>query len=164
MKALAEGFEGVGVFSSNFPQAMRVKWRWTGVLVVLISLAFLLSVAKADQSATTQETKSTDQVAAEKPILRVQVLDKKTQKPLAGVNVEWRISCQPLGSQPTDADGKTDITLPASPLNYLSIKAGKDGFIPIRVSWNKEELQKSFPKDYTFSLTPGTSIGGVIRN
>jgi peroxiredoxin len=93
------------------------------------------------------------------------VLNKKTQKPLADVKLSWRRDCcNNLGTVTTNADGKADMILPPGPLDYLNVGASKDHFVPLRVSWNKKDLQNPFPTEYTFSLSPGTSIGGIIKN
>jgi len=135
----------------------RTGTQFSFISSILVALAFFSPTAWSEQAPPTQPT-----TQAAVPTLVFRVIDKKTQKPIVGAKVTVGRSCQESDNLTTDAKGQAIV--PITSMQYLSVSASKDGFVPKRVSWGEQELKKTLPKEYTMALEPGTVIGGIIQN
>ena len=65
-----------------------------------------------------------------------------------------------------DSDGQAMVELPRT-LYILRLWADKDGYVPLFAHWEQEELnsdKNAIPKQFTFHLPKGTTIGGVVKD
>jgi thiol-disulfide isomerase/thioredoxin len=131
----------------------RFPWRLVRLIAIILIVAVLLPVAKA-------ENKSCE-VEAER-LLDFTVIHKQTKKPMAGVKLDIRID-NDQRKDVTDEQGRCRIKLGEKQPDYVRIEASKEDFVPMRVSWYKEG-DIAIPETYTLALEPGTSIGGIIQN
>ncbi|KPJ52406.1 MAG: hypothetical protein AMS16_06410, partial [Planctomycetes bacterium DG_58] len=64
----------------------------------------------------------------------------------------------------TDEDGRARIGLPDGKLRSLSIIVKKEHLTPLSVGWERRGEHVEIPATFTVELSPGTLIGGTIRN
>ncbi len=64
----------------------------------------------------------------------------------------------------TDSAGGLTIQLPLGAPAFVSITVKVDGFVPLQVSWRREEDVAKIPSEYTIRMERGTTIGGVIQD
>jgi protocatechuate 3,4-dioxygenase beta subunit len=61
-----------------------------------------------------------------------------------------------------DDNGESVVDLPKT-LDILRLWARKDGFVPLFAHWEQYDPEP-IPKQFTFKLTKGTTIGGLVKN
>lgn len=93
-------------------------------------------------------------------VLEFQVVRGEDKTPIAGVKLEIQTDGQ-TREDVTNGEGRCRIEYGAPP-RYFYVRASKEGFAPMRVAWRATPVQ--IPGEYTLTLEPGTSIGGVIRD
>jgi protocatechuate 3,4-dioxygenase beta subunit len=130
----------------------------------LIRIAILMAMAHLlPRPITAAET-----VAANKmrPIT-VRVLDE-SGVPIAGAKVHRSVWTEakfpPNADFLTDAQGTVSFELPAQ-VSILRLWATHKGRVPMFANFDARQLGGDpVPKDYTFTLPPGTSIGGFVHD
>ena len=95
--------------------------------------------------------------------LELQVVQAQTGQPLAGVEIGVENGTRPPGGQ-TDEQGHCRIGLPDRDPESFSVTAHKDGFVPMRADWRARYGVIRLPQEFTFTLEPATSIGGIVQN
>ena len=93
-------------------------------------------------------------------ILELRVIHKETGEPLPGVTVETEDIDEnrtPVGS--TDAQGQLKVRPPGEPSDVFKIAAHKRGLTPVSVWWG---AGKEMTGQFTLSMEPATTIGGVV--
>ncbi|OHB67601.1 MAG: hypothetical protein A2Y77_13960 [Planctomycetes bacterium RBG_13_62_9] len=94
-------------------------------------------------------------------VLDFQVISRQTKEPIAGVSLEIRIGSQ-TRKEVTNEQGRCKIEY-GPPVDYLSVRASKQGLVPVQVAWRPGESRPAIPDSYTLALEPGTSIGGIVQ-
>jgi thiol-disulfide isomerase/thioredoxin len=88
-------------------------------------------------------------------------------QPMAGVNVSlglWLGKGTRRGAYVTDERGEVRIELPED-IRILRLWARARHHVPLFAHWEEEDVpEKSLPAEFTFHLSKGTTIGGVVRN
>jgi protocatechuate 3,4-dioxygenase beta subunit len=100
--------------------------------------------------------------SASNSILEFQVVGRQNKEPIAGVELKIRIDSQ-TREDVTNEQGRCRIEY-APKLNYLSVRASKQGLTPMQVAWRMAESPTKIPGEYTLAMEPGTIIGGIIRD
>jgi hypothetical protein len=65
-----------------------------------------------------------------------------------------------------DTNGRATVELPGS-FYILRLWAKKDGYVPLYAHWESGEIEadkNAIPKQFTFRLQKGATIGGVVKN
>ncbi|HVM62194.1 MAG TPA: sigma-70 family RNA polymerase sigma factor [Verrucomicrobiae bacterium] len=95
--------------------------------------------------------------------IEITVIDARSKTPLAGAAVTiWKQRQKTTGF--TDGRGRYQIELPENDPPHLSVAAHRYGFVPMRVDWNTLGGTFHLPTEFTFTLEPATSIGGVVED
>ncbi|MFH1614675.1 MAG: carboxypeptidase regulatory-like domain-containing protein [Planctomycetota bacterium] len=89
------------------------------------------------------------------------VIDKDGFKPLANADVRFNLNESKVLK--TDRDGYCWIDFGEKVPDYLSVKASKDGYVPMMFAW-QGEMTNNIPDEFTFELPKGISIGGKIQD
>jgi RNA polymerase sigma factor (sigma-70 family) len=105
----------------------------------------------------------TEQAPATKRSINIHVVEAQTKQPLAGVEIGVERADQKTTGL-TDEEGHYQVELPEKDPANLSVTAHKDGFVPMRVDWRTQDGTFRLPQEFTFTLEPSTSIGGVVQN
>lgn len=126
------------------------------LIAILISLAHLLPHSAAAEEAP----------AATRP-LTVRVIDE-SGAPIPGAKIHsgvWTNAKFPPNSDyTTDAQGSTTFQLPAQ-VRILRLWASAKGRVPMFANFDAGQLGGDpVPKDFTFTLAEGTTIGGFIHD
>lgn len=97
----------------------------------------------------------------------VQVVDARTNEPLAGAEVrltqrQYHFLPLPDRTLKTDDDGRVRVPLGPSqpPSRQLTVTASKPGFFAPSEIW----MEGVLPVEKTFRMVPAQSIGGVVQN
>ncbi len=127
-----------------------------GALAILITMAHLLPHAAAAEEAP----------ATSRP-LTVRVIDE-SGAPLPGANIHsgvWTNAKFPPNSDyTTNAQGTVTFELPAQ-VRILRLWASHKGRVPMIANFDARKLGgEPVPKDFTFTLLPGTTIGGFVHD
>jgi RNA polymerase sigma factor (sigma-70 family) len=104
--------------------------------------------------------------------LLLRVLDSETAAPVPGVRLSqvWvnRWPNRLTNVVSTDEHGEAVLDLDVTPVLHWNIRVEvyKDGYVPKYVSWGESQGDKidEIPAEFTTKLTPGVTIGGVVRN
>jgi RNA polymerase sigma factor (sigma-70 family) len=96
-------------------------------------------------------------------VIDVLVVEAKTKKPLAGVTMSVEDQQGKITGR-TDATGHYQVRLPENDPSHLTLRAHLEGFVPMRVDWHTLEGTFHLPQEFTFTLEPVTSIGGIIQD
>jgi len=155
--------------------------RWlTGLTTLLvIGGALALVSMSGGEAAATEQPAAPQQgpaalskkgpVATTGESLRVRALDK-AGKPLSQATIIASVWTDQKGFKktreyPTDAEGNATVLLPKT-LTILRLWAYHGGYVGKFVNFETNRRLTNFtvPKEYTFRLTPGTAIGGVVRD
>jgi protocatechuate 3,4-dioxygenase beta subunit len=96
-------------------------------------------------------------------VLELQVVSRQTKEPLAGVDLEIRISSQ-TRKEVTNEQGRCRIEYGRPQPDYFSIRASKQGLVPMQVAWRPGESRTRIPESFILTLEPGTTIGGTIQD
>lgn len=134
----------------------------------VLAVAALVAVAHVQaqpQSAPAPAVSSTAPKAeAKERTIEVNVIDSRTKRPMPGVTIstQWDDGGK---DQKTDDSGRCVVTIPHGDLVYVRLKARKDGFVPVSDVWRLQgPAAKPPPEKYTFTMEPGTTIGGVVQD
>lgn len=129
------------------------------------------SATQSDEpgSRLASHTMSTNTVAA-KRVIDLRVIGTSSKQPLADADIHiYEVFGMADAERHeitgrTDEDGRYQIELPTTDPPHLSATAHKDGFVPMRVDWSTQGGTFHLPREFTLTLEPATSIGGVIQN
>jgi len=94
-------------------------------------------------------------------IFVLRVVSKETNEPMEKVQLYIQIDKE-KSENTTDTGGQCKITIGEA--NYLAITAKKDGFVPMTLSYRKNENITSIPNSYILALEKGSSISGFVKN
>ncbi|MGV3662221.1 MAG: carboxypeptidase-like regulatory domain-containing protein [Prosthecobacter sp.] len=88
--------------------------------------------------------------------------------PLAGVNIHRSVWTEakfpPNADHITDANGEVTFEVPEQ-VSILRLWASKEGFVPMFANFDSKAMKGDpVPKEHTFTLEPGTVIGGFVRD
>lgn len=95
-------------------------------------------------------------------VLELQAVARQTREPIAGAKLDIRIDSQ-TREDVTDEQGRCRIEYGSQP-DYLSVRASKQGLVPVQIAWRSRESPIKIPADYTLAMDPGTSIGGILQD
>ncbi|HWB53567.1 MAG TPA: carboxypeptidase-like regulatory domain-containing protein, partial [Tepidisphaeraceae bacterium] len=88
----------------------------------------------------------------------IQVVNKATGDPIVGAEVTTgRERAQ------TDDYGQCALTIGANQ-RYLGFRVQKPDFVSMAVAWQDVNAMAHFPDQLTFSMEPGTTIGGIVED
>ena len=143
-----------------------------GALLALAAIVLLPRVqARQERPSKPIATRQAPEVGAVpksdvRHTISIRVIDDSSGEPLPDSAIEVR--SYRLGYDGThltaDAQGRSEITVPAATPEFISVAAYSDGFVPLEVTWKAEELLSNPPDVHTFRLTKGEAIGGVVRD
>src|SRR4051812_11695016 len=98
----------------------------------------------------------------EKKAFTLRFVEEGTDRPLEGVSISYRAGNRSAKAQ-TDAHGACTLDVPEPALNYFSVSAKMDGFVPVTIEWREQgEKPASIPGEHSVALEKGTTIGGLI--
>ncbi len=89
--------------------------------------------------------------------IEIKVLDEQ-RKPLADAQIDVTMSGTEFPLT-VDEKGIATLNLPRD-TSFLLLKASVPGHIPLEVRWHQEQL----PVDFTFTMSKGQPIGGIIQD
>ena len=136
---------------------------WIVISVMLLSEQQLFVIRSA----------SAEQRASESAKFTLNVIDKKTDKPIPNVEVKVSLSGKGISNEQkkqelsTDAKGFCTIELPVPSPEYFKVNVKATGYVPVYASWYNGENAREpdpIPQSFVFPLEKGTSIGGVVKN
>jgi len=134
------------------------------VFLALVALILGCTVPKAAAQETAGEN-----VFAEEPVaeatrpFHLTVIHRETKEPLAGAVLTIRINSDER-TEITDAEGRYTVALPREGLTYFRVEARKMDMVPLRLAWRPTSEHVEIPEQYTLTLEPGTTIGGIIQD
>ncbi|XP_015248398.1 PREDICTED: protein FAM171A1 [Cyprinodon variegatus] len=105
-----------------------VDWRSRTAATVLCLLAYLISKASAEGTATQDVT------------LKVHLSDASTQQPLFGATVQLFANHTSVATETSSSDGNTYLQFPYSLGTPLVVTATKQGYVPNSVPWTPSKL------------------------
>lgn len=128
---------------------------------------FLISILIAMAHLLPQPIAATEEAPAQTRPLTVRVVDE-SGAPIPGAKVHsgvWTSAKFPPNSDyTTDASGSTTFQLPAQ-VRILRLWASAKGRVPMFANFDAKQIGGDpVPKDYTFTLASGTTIGGFIHD
>ncbi len=144
----------------------------SAVLVLLAGLRFALAAPQGTEpdpaAATAAESAvSTMAVEAAEPVSRsmqVHVVDTDG-KPIAEANIAVRVTgASGPARYRTDAGGDATIALPGTAIKSLELLVYTDRHVTEGASWRAEAVDVAPPKEHTFTLEPGSMVGGIVRS
>ncbi|MBN1359266.1 MAG: carboxypeptidase regulatory-like domain-containing protein [Sedimentisphaerales bacterium] len=130
---------------------MKSTWLELMVSIMTVFMAAETALAGAGGAAGSNRT------------LTFRVVSRETREPLAGVNLQIRIGNE-TSSEITNEQGQFRIEYGPEPPEYLSVRASKEGLVPVQAAWRLTEPSVTLPDKYTLAMEPGTTIGGIIQN
>lgn len=178
MSATAEVTRRLRLLASNIPNSRiplhrRVALAGLGCIgmipVATVSLT-PISVASEPRGVVAQE-ETTEAVATEKQAkdgtwtVRLRAVDADTGNPIS--NPQFVVQ---LGQAKTRYDGneagELAVQIPSRTPTYCYLIATADGYTPMRGFWGNRsfDTRDELPEQLTFSMTPGITVGGVVRN
>ena len=94
----------------------------------------------------------------------VRVINARTGRPEPGVTIRVSLGMNKEGT--SDTDGRYRVTGTVREFAILQVQIQKPGFVPLRVMWDNTsaEIPVEIPREYTFTLEPGSTIGGVVQD
>jgi len=105
---------------------------------------------------------ATSQPGASRPF-ELQVVHRDTEKPLAGVTVDFRIDKEKR-SAVTDRDGRCRTELPAKEPEDFTVTCSKDGLVKTSAFWIRYHYKLGIPPRFTIAMEPAASIGGMVQD
>jgi WD40 repeat protein/beta-lactamase regulating signal transducer with metallopeptidase domain/uncharacterized GH25 family protein/glutathione peroxidase-family protein len=103
--------------------------------------------------------------------LDLRIINAKTKEPLSDVKLKISFSSgegssfrREESTQTTNAQGNSEIKLPAWRPDAVRVYPSKAGFVPLRVYWDGNTTPALIPKSTTVPLEPGTDLGGVVQD
>jgi hypothetical protein len=143
---------------------MSGKWNYFIISFVVIICILLYQIIFAPQSQV-QNMQLSNQ---SQKVIELLVINKVTKEPIPetalsmakmtddGKNVSW--------DGLTDENGKCRIELgERQPVSFRVI-ISKEKFVTVSLTWDPYYAVKDVPAQYTVSLEPGTSIGGIVQD
>ena len=89
------------------------------------------------------------------------VVESESGRPVA--NAAVRVS-DPEQAYRTDGEGSCNIEFQDEEEERLALFVRKEGFVPMRVIWNRSRKAVMLPGEYTLNLERGTRIGGTVKD
>jgi len=99
--------------------------------------------------------------------LRFRAVDAVSGKPVPNMELRLEVA-EPgvhsrVGVYRTDASGWATLRLPHPKLDYISIWADRDGYVPRFIQWTRRR-HGAFPKEYIYRAEPGVRIHGLVED
>lgn len=155
----------------------KPTWLATGLSLTLVlsiaiqtTLGFTAKIlpmaAPGDESSASLKKEANDRnVDAGMKTMQVRVVDSNGM-PIQGVNIHrsvWtKVPFQANADFLTNESGKVSVNLPES-MYILRLWATKNGHVPLFVNFDSRTMGgPDFPKEFTFTLARGTTIGGFV--
>jgi beta-lactamase regulating signal transducer with metallopeptidase domain/protocatechuate 3,4-dioxygenase beta subunit len=143
---------------------------WAAIVTLLLVAACVLPTAFIlTTRAAAPDTKAPSNSTWQKgQVIDVRVINAQTKDPIPGVKLELQnqgpgINFQDIKVHTTDADGRSQVTLPDLPPTAVRIYPTKAGLVPLRVYWEGEPTPV-MPKSVTIPMERAKAFGGTIRN
>ena len=97
--------------------------------------------------------------------LRFRAVDSETGEAIAGMRLRLEVAepgahCR-IASYDTGADGWVEVRYPKAPLDYITLWANHDAYVPRIVQWTRRQ-HGEFPDEYVYRAEPGLMIQGRI--
>jgi RNA polymerase sigma factor (sigma-70 family) len=93
------------------------------------------------------------------------VVNKQTNKPIAGVTLFVQVDGNLTGRMLTDNDGRARIPVPVPPSgSEMAVLAHKVGFAPMRSVMRRVNVVERIPATYILALFPVDTIAGIVRD
>ena len=93
------------------------------------------------------------------------VVDHRTGKPLAGVDLTIKVERKDTGRATTDSAGRADIAVPSPLPGYMAVSARKDNFAPMTGFIRRPSIEDGdIPASYTLEMYPVETVTGVVRD
>ncbi|MGD0517527.1 MAG: carboxypeptidase-like regulatory domain-containing protein [Thermoguttaceae bacterium] len=154
---------------AGFIKLLRLALSWAAAMLPILIFACLienLPKAMAQVAGTlTINAEDTNKEKTTVGTIRVRVLGPD-DKPIAGAKIHKGVWTKELvkhnDDYVCDDNGEAAVDLPKT-LDILRIWARKDGFVPLFAHWEQYDPEP-IPKQFTFKLTKGTTIGGFVKN
>ena len=143
----------------------RRLWQHPSQFPLILLLA---SVCVSPQVTSSEPAQQVDETEPQRRNLLVLVLGPDGS-PVAGAHIHASVwTREPFKANRdyvTDSSGRTVVELPKT-LSILRVWARKESHVPLFAQWWKDRQPDGhlIPKEFTFRLEKGTTIGGTIRN
>jgi len=125
------------------------------------SLAATAPGVAATRQPTNAEAASTG-LSSDRTI-NIHVVQAQMNTPIAGATITvWEGEQKTTG--PTDEQGRYQLQLPETDPRHLRVRARKEGYVPMQVSWDARRETFRLPREFTFALEPGVPIGGSVQD
>ena len=92
--------------------------------------------------------------------LELRLLDGMTGQPLKDATVVWRLGTNEAGTLSADANGRVEISLPATGSNPVRIIGRKQGYAPMTMSWEA----RNAPVRFDLLLPEAQHMGGRVMD
>jgi protocatechuate 3,4-dioxygenase beta subunit len=147
----------------------RVCMSATIATVFLLSFACLTPTNLVAQTPSTPAADAGAQKGTAKRTILVRAVDSDG-RPLPATKIHAGIwTNEPFKHNQDyvcDPKGETVVELPRK-FYILRLWADRNGYVPLFAHWEQEEIESdkdSIPKEFTFHLPKGTTIGGVVKD
>ncbi|HUJ72885.1 MAG TPA: sigma-70 family RNA polymerase sigma factor, partial [Verrucomicrobiae bacterium] len=164
---LAAGIAAASVVGGFFVAQMS-PYRDLGLLSRPLTNSVV--AARTDTSATAQTPPpaTTSPTALSQPAIRrfidIHVVEARTKQPLPGVALDiFGLQREKITGR-SDKQGRYEIELPEQDPEFLQVITHQDGFVSKMVFWHTRSGTFQFPGEFTFTLEPSTSIGGIVQD
>src|SRR5262245_57935710 len=76
--------------------------------------------------------------------LEIRVMDAAGGRPLAGASIAWRVGDGKSVTLSSDSSGKVKISVPRKAAGAVRVTASKNGFAPMAMRWEPDQVPSSF--------------------
>lgn len=128
--------------------------------------AAILRAAESGTGSAKQSTSKTTvkELPASARFINIRVVDAQKKQPLPGANIEvYGLKREGITGR-TDKQGRYEIELPNQDPEFLQVITHAQGFVSMVVFWHTRNGTFQLPGEFTFTLEPSTSIGGVVQD
>jgi hypothetical protein len=136
---------------------------WPSLVALLIAAWGTAVGSQADPGRARSATRGPESPATQGRALELRVVDARHKTPLSDVSIVV-VTSQATGvaSLATDQTGRCRIAIPNQPTSFFGISARKEGWVPVRVAWDGQDIGAILPESHIVALEPGTPIGGTV--
>lgn len=151
------------VFGAALARRAVIAFALTGFvgLVLLAGLRIALATTSDETVAAVAESAEAQEEAATRS-MQVRVVDTEG-KPIDGAGITVRVTgiSGPVRYR-SDRDGNATVELPDVDIKSLQLLVWTDRHVTEGASWRGEAVAVQPPKEYTFTLEPGSVLGGIV--
>jgi RNA polymerase sigma factor (sigma-70 family) len=164
---LAAGIAAASV-AAGFLAIQMLSRRDQGFAFPLTTNAVVTAEAETTTIGQTSSTRTTNSAVPSQittnRVIDIHVVDTETKQPLPGANIDiYGLQHEGITGR-TDKQGRYEIELPDQDPEFLEVITHAQGFVSMMVFWHTRSGTFQMPGEFTFTLDPSTSIGGIVQD